>query len=227
MALRSILRKNPMNPPSRYKAWLKMLTDKAKTPEDHLSVSALSAVCDYYALSPTSEELRSKNNFEVKWDEWSHLQTEGLVSKLKAKIEAINSEPYETEVLSHEVVSVTEQLKRLGHIVAYNATLHATHVSEKDNLIENIYHARPFESLDFYEVRQMYKYRDLPSRWDKELGWFMGNNDQIIDDYVTANSLQFQKDMHKFATNMYYYDYLGKHQVMCTAGKLSQTFKEH
>ena len=148
------------------------------------------------------------------------------MDKLKAKINAINEETYETEVFSHEIVSETEHLTKLGHIVTYNAVLHLTFIAEKDNLIENIYHARPLSSLDYWEITNMYKYDDVIYRWDKELGWLMGNNDQVVGDVVGANALQFQKDMFKCATNRYYYDFLGKHQLMCTAGKLSQTSRE-
>ena len=108
MALRSILRKTAISPPTRYKSWLSMLTDKAKTPEDHASVSALSALCDYYAVGITQDEIKARNNFEVKWEDWAHLQTPGLVEKLKAKVSDINAEEYETEVFSHEIVSEKE-----------------------------------------------------------------------------------------------------------------------
>ena len=226
MALRSILRKSTLTPPTRYKAWVNMLSDKAKTSEDHSSVSALSMLCDYFAVGIPNDEIKAKNNFEVKWEDWSHLQTPGLVSSLKEKIEAVNVEPYETEVLSHEIVSETDALKKLGHIVTYNATLHLSFISEKDILIENIYHARPMRTLDYWEFTSMYKYEDVASRWDKEFGFVDQNNDQIVQDYVGANALQWQKDGLKHATNRYYFDFLGKHQLLCTAGKLSQTKRE-
>ncbi|OMJ93743.1 hypothetical protein SteCoe_3183 [Stentor coeruleus] len=226
MALRSVLRATRLNPPTRHKAWVQMLTEKAVTNEDQSSVSALATICDYYAIGIPEEEVKAKNNFQVKWDEWAHLQTPGLVSKLRAKVDAINAEPYETEVLAHEIVSETEALKKLSHIVTYNAVLHLSFVSEKDNLIENIYHAKPFSVTDLWEVSSMYKYDDMAYRWDKELGWIMPNNDQIIEDYCGTNALQFQKDMCKRATDRYCYDFLGRHQLMCTAGKLSQTQRE-
>ena len=226
MALRAILRKPCLSPPLRYKAWVSMLTEKAVTAEDQSSVSALATLCDYYAIGIPEDEIKAKNNFEVKWDDWKHLQTPELLGKLRAKVEAINSEPYETEVLAHDLVSETEALKKLSHVVTYNAVLHMSFIAEKENLVENIYHAKPFQSMDWWEVESMYKYQDCPSRWDRDLGWFMANNDTIIHDYEGTNALQFQKDMFKHATDRYMYDYLGRHQIMCTAGKLSQIQRE-
>ena len=69
MALRSVLRKAASNPPTRYKAWVRMLTEKAKNTEDQSSVSALSTICDYYAVGIQPDEIKSKNNFEVNWDD--------------------------------------------------------------------------------------------------------------------------------------------------------------
>jgi hypothetical protein len=226
MALRMILRKPALHPPRRHKAWVAMLTEKAVSAEDQSSVSALATLCDYYAIGLPADEVKAKNGFEVKWDEWQHLQTPDLVSKLKAKVDAINAEPYETEVLAHEIVSTTDTLKKLGHFVTYNAVLHLSFIAEKETLTENIYHAKPFSAMDCWELESMYKYDDAPSRWDKEMGWPMPNNDQIIHDVMGANALQFQKDMFKSATDRYMFDYLGRHQIMCTAGKLSQVQRE-
>lgn len=82
MALRRRLCKLPL----RYKAWLKMIQDKAKTADDSASVSALATVCDYYGVGLAQDEIAAKNNFEIKWEEWTHLTTPGLVDKLKQKV---------------------------------------------------------------------------------------------------------------------------------------------
>lgn len=226
MALRSVLRNIRKNPPQRYKSWIGLISDKAATSEDQASVSALSAVCDYYTVGIPEDEIKSKNNFEVKWEDWSHLQSQEIVQKLKAKIEAVNSEEYETNLLVHEAATETEPLKKLGYFLEYNATLHKEFVDEKENIIENLSHAIPYRSLDIWERKEAYRYMDVSFRWDKELGWLDVNNDQVRLNVVGTNALQFQKDMLKSATNMYYYDYLGRHQFMCTANKLSGIQRE-
>lgn len=221
MALRSVLRKIQKTPPRRYKSWISLISDKASTSEDMSSVSALSAICDYYTVGIPEDEVKSKNNFEVKWEDWSHLQSQELVQKLKAKIEAVNSEEYETSLLVHEAAVESEPLKKLGYFLEYNKTLHREFVDEKEAIIENLAHALPYKSLDMWERNEAYKYMDVCYRWDKELGWKDVNNDQVKANIAHTNALQFQKDMLKSATNMYYYDYLGRHQFMCTANKLS------
>jgi hypothetical protein len=226
MALRSFFRKSTGQVPLRYKAWLQMITDKATSSEDQASVSALGTICDYYSVSIPQDEVKSKNNFEVKWEDWSHLQSKEIVEKLKAKIEAVNSEEYETEVLVHEVATETEELKKLGYLLEYNYTLHEDFVKEKESIIENLGHARPYGSLDMWERQTAYPYYDQPYRWDKELGYPDSNNDQTRFNVVATNALQFQKDGFKSAVHRYYYDYLGRHQFMCTAEKLSGVLRE-
>ena len=56
-----------------------MVQDKAVTSDDLMTVGALSTICDYYGQGISAQELQSKNNFEINWDEWSHLATPGLV----------------------------------------------------------------------------------------------------------------------------------------------------
>lgn len=226
MALRSALRNLQRNPPVRYKTWIRMISDKAVTTEDQSSVSALGALCDYYTVGITQDEVSSKNNFEVKWEDWAHLQSQDLVQKLQAKTEAVNAENFETDVLAHEVATETEALKKLGYFLEYNATVHSKFVDEKESIIENLGHALPISELDMWEKQEAYKYSDVAYRWDKELGWFDHNNDQRRLDVVTTNALQFQKENFKSATNMYFYDYLGRHQFMCTANKLSGVQRE-
>ena len=221
MALRSILRKSAAAPPSRYKAWVKMMTDKAKTTEDHVSVSALSTLMDHYAVGIPEDEVKSKNNFEVNWEDWKHLHSSDIVEKLQAKVNAINSEEYETEGLVHEVISESENLKNMGKYIYYNASLHLTYICFQDELVENIYHARPMQSLNYWEIDSMFRHSDLASRWDKELGWYMPNNDETDIDFAGANLMQFSKDYYKSASNRYFYDYLGRIQYLCTTSKLS------
>ena len=226
MALNAALRKKVLGPPTKYKTWFNMLQQKAKTPDDALSVSGLATVCDYYGIGMTADEIKAKNNFEVKWDNWKHLATPGLVDKLKAKVDAMNAEQYETEALAAEAMEESEGLKQWGHLVTWNAVLHLTYIAEQDTLLENLYHARPMGSLDRWELESMWKYEDVASRWDQELGWYMPNNDQISEDTVTTNYFQFQKDFGKIGLTRYYYDWMGRHQVLSTVGKLSQTERE-
>ncbi|CAG9331503.1 unnamed protein product [Blepharisma stoltei] len=226
MALRAALRRTNSGAPLRYKAWMKMLNDKVKTSDDASSVSALGAVCDYYGSSVPKDELQSKNNFEINWDEWSHLVTPGIVSKLREKVEAINKEDYDSSVLANQAVEETEELKSLKSYVYWNGALHLSFVAEMDNLIENISHARPLNDTDLWQYRQMYKYVDCPTRWDHDLGWYLSNNDQVMEDADMTNVFQFQKDLGKVALMRYYYDWVGRHQILCTVGKLSQTERE-
>ena len=225
MALRA-LRRRAGAVPGRYKGWVRMIQEKAKTPEDSASVSALSAVCDYYGRDIQQDELSAKNNFEVNWEDWSHIVTPGLVDKLKEKVNAISQEHYETEGLASEAMHETDSLKTWRHIVTWNAAVNLHYIAEQDSLIENLSNARPLQSLDLWEVQSMWKYDDCPTRWDQELGWYMPNNDQVSEDPVSANYFQFQKDYGKVALMRYYYDWMGKHQILCTVGKLSQTERE-
>lgn len=71
---------------------MKSFSDKAKSAEDSNSVSALSIVCDYYGKKADLKEMEAKNNYQVNWDDWSHLVTPGLVNKLKQKFNAIDQE---------------------------------------------------------------------------------------------------------------------------------------
>ena len=222
MALRRTVGRFPL----KYKSWLKMIQDKSKTPDDAVSVSALASGCDYYGVGIHADEIQAKNNFEVKWDDWGHLATPGLVNKLREKVEQINSEQYETDLLASEAVNETEELKTLRHLVTWNAAVNLHYIAEQDSLIENLYHAKPMGSMDHWEVTEMWKYDDVATRWDQELGWYMPNNDQISEDAVTTNYYQFQKDYGKAAMMRYYYDWMGRHQVLSTVGKLSQTEKE-
>lgn len=226
MALRAALKRSTLGAPLRYKSWVKMIQDKVKTADDAAAVSGLAAVCDYYGQHVSKDELQAKNNFEINWEEWGHLVTPNLVSQLKEKVEAINKEEYDTTVLSNQAVEETEELKSLKHLTTWVSTLNMTYLAEQDDIIENISHAKPFDDLDLWEFRSMYKYENCPSRWDAELGWHMPNNDQIWDDYYTTNIFQFQKDMGKIALQRYYFDWVGRHQVMSTVGKLSQTERE-
>jgi hypothetical protein len=226
MALRFALRQSPLNSPLRYKAWLKMVQTKVKSADDASSVGALSAVCDYYGQAADPEDIKAKHNYEIKWEDWSHLVTPGLVDKLKAKLETIGQEQYETETLAHSAMEETEDLKHWRHIVTWNAVLHLNYLAEQDSIIENISHARPIHTLNHWELTSMYKYDDCPTRWDNELGWFMPNNDQVSEDVVNFNYFQFQKDYGKVALQRYYYDWMGKHQILSTVGKISQTERE-
>jgi hypothetical protein len=173
-----------------------------------------------------AEEVASKNGFEIKWEDWSHISTPGLVDKLKQKVQDINSEEYQVDALAEVAMDESEDMKKLGSLLSWNAMLHLQYLSEQDELLENISHAKPFHAMDYWEYCQMYKYTDCPSRWDQELGWYFPNNDQVDEDVATTSSFQFQKDYGKVALNRYYFDWMGKHQIMATVGKLSQTERE-
>ena len=222
MALRLALRSRALNVPGRYKAWYNDIQKRVRTPEDNSHVSALGSLCDYYSQEVTKDEIKAMNNFEVDWKAWSHLITPGLVSKLKDKLDAIQKEDYDTKVLAAAALEETEEMKKYGHFVTWNAMIHMHYLVEQDNLIENLYHAKPFESMDVFEADGMWKYDDAPSRWDIELNWLFCNNDQMMEDTHTAVTFQFQKDFGKVAMQRYYYDWIGRHHILCTVGKLSQ-----
>lgn len=221
-ALRRVVRGTPL----RYKAWLNGVQKNVTSPDDAASVSALATVCDFYGRQVDAEEFSAKNGFEIKWEDWGHIATEGLVDKLKQKVQAINAEEYQTEALAEASMEESEELKQISGLLAWNAALHLHFLSEQDDLLENLSHAKPFHAMDYWELCQMYKYQDCPTRWDNEMGWYMPNNDQIDEDVTMASCFQFQKDYGKVALNRYYFDYMGKHQILATVGKLSQTERE-
>ena len=203
-----------------------MITDRATSSEDQATVSALGTICDYYTVGIPQDEVKAKHNFEVKWEDWEHLQSKEIVEKLKAKIEAVNTEEYETDVLVHEVATETEDLKKLGYLLEYNYTLHKDFVNNLEKIIENLGHARPYSELDIWEKQAAYPYHDLPYKWDKEMGYPDANNDDVVLNVYATNMMQFQKDGFKSAVNRYYFDYLGRHQYLCTAEKLSGVQRE-
>lgn len=191
--------------PQRYKSWFNDIQKRVKTQEEGASVSALGAVCDYYSQTIRPEEAQSMNNFEVDWTKWSHLVTPGLVSKLKEKLEVVEKEEYDTKVLAASILEESEEMKKYGSLVTWNAMIHMQFLAEKDSIIENLYHARPYHSLNIFEWENMWKYSDVASRWDIELNWLFSNNDQMMEDTHTAVMFQFQKDFGKVAMQRYYY----------------------
>ena len=210
---------------SYHQQWFQNLASKAKTPDDMNTVGALGSVFDYYGQSTDTQEMASKNNFEVNWDDWSHLMTPGIVDKLKAKLDAIDGEDYETAELADSATVESDELKKVGHFLTWNGTLHKDYYDEQARLLENLAHAQPLDTMNYWEFKSMYKYEDVSSRWDQELGWYMPNNDQTAEDVCTANMFQFQKDLGKVALQRYTYDFIGRHQIIATVGKLSQTEK--
>ena len=105
--------------------------------------------------------------------------TPGIVSGLKEKFEQLKQEEYETDELAGQVMVETDSLKDLGHFLAYNAYVHGVFVLDKDFLIDNLNHAKPYEVCDRWEKERMIKYADKGSRWDVELNYIMPNNDSI------------------------------------------------
>ena len=120
----------------------------------------------------------------------------------------------------------TEELKVLRHEASWNAAINIAFIAEKDNIIENISNARPIQSLDVHEYRSMFPYSDCPTRWDVEMGWYGPNNDQVSEDVCGNIMFEFSKDVGKIALQRYYIDWVGRTQMMCTVGKLSQFEKE-
>ena len=194
-----------MTVPLRYKAWFNDIQKRVKGPEDSISVSALGSVCDYYCQTISAEESKSMNNFEIDWNKWSHLVTPGLVSKLKEKLTEMGKEEYDTKVLAASILEESDEMKRYSNLITWNAMIHMQFLAEKDCLIENLYHARPYHSLNVFEMENMWKYSDVASRWDVELNWLFCNNDQMMEDTHTAVTFQFQKDFGKVAMQRYYY----------------------
>jgi len=205
MALRLALRSRALAVPLRYKAWFNDIQKRVQNPEDGSYVSALGSVCDYYSQTLSAEETKSMNNFEIDWTKWSHIVTPGLVSKLKEKLGEVGKEEYDTKVLAASILEESEEMKKYSNLITWNAMIHMQFLAEQDSLIENLYHARPFLSLNVYEAENMWKYSDVGSRWDIELNWLFCNNDQMMDDVHTAVMFQFQKDFGKIAMQRYYY----------------------
>lgn len=100
-----------MLPTTRYRSWLKRIQDKAQTIEDMNSVTALATVCDFYGLEVDQRDLKQHNNYEVDWKQWDHILTPGILDKLKAKLESLKSEEYESEALANSAMEETEELK--------------------------------------------------------------------------------------------------------------------
>jgi hypothetical protein len=170
-----------------HRAWYAALHDKGSTPDDLNTLAALGNIIDYYGADTDVAEMEAKNNYEINWDEWKHLMTPGIVDNLKAKLDAIAQEEYETEPLAESAVDETEDLRKMRHFLTWNGELHKDFYDEKASLLENISHAQPFETINHWELQSMYKYEDCPSRWDQEMGWYMPNNDQVTEDVWTAN----------------------------------------
>ena len=110
--------------------------------------------------------MAQKNNYEVEWDKWSHLITPGIVDALKAKLEAIDEEEYDTAELAESAVQESEDLKRIGHYLTWNGALHKDYYDEQARLLENLAHAQPLDTMNYWEFKSMYKYEDVSSRWD-------------------------------------------------------------
>jgi hypothetical protein len=149
-----------------HRTWYASLQEKAKGAEDMNTLSALGSIVDYYGQEVNESEIAAKNNYEVKWEDWSHLMTPGIVDSLKSKVEAIEEEEYNTTELAEKAADESEDLRKLRHYLTWNGELHKNFYDERADLIENINHAQPFDTMNYWEVKQMYKYEDVASRWD-------------------------------------------------------------
>ena len=87
MSLRNVLRQSRLVQ-NRYKDWYARLI-KTNTQESNLEVSALGNLIDYFGRETNAEVLNATDNYEIKWEEWGHILTPGVVDGLRSKFEEL------------------------------------------------------------------------------------------------------------------------------------------
>ena len=108
MLLRSIS-KNPLlrtNTAKRFSAgedvigsWMKKVNNKVSTKKGRNTVAQLSALMSHYNKTPIITE-----DTEINWNDWEgKIQTEGFVSQLKEKFQALDQQNYRSEEIMEQV----------------------------------------------------------------------------------------------------------------------------
>ena len=86
-------------------SWMKKVKNKVSTTKGRNTVSKLSALMSHYNKASVSTEETAIN-----WEEWEgKIQTQGFVSRLKDKFEALDSQEYRTEKIMENVNGSSSQ----------------------------------------------------------------------------------------------------------------------
>ena len=97
------LRHTPLRPFSAAEdqigSWMKKVNNKVSTAKGKSTVAQLSALMSHYNKAPVATEETA-----IDWDAWEgKIQTQGFVSKLKEKFQALDQQEYRTEKIMDKV----------------------------------------------------------------------------------------------------------------------------
>ena len=168
--------------------WLNRVQAKVSNSQAQEAVSKLSSLIAYYTKPSDS------SNEKIDWNFWSqNIRSEGIVNKLKDKLESVKDKTYNVEALAAKSAVVSDKYENVGLFLKYNHDLWMKHYTDNLDALYNSLNVGDWSKLSQVE---MFSY--APGAYEVSAGWRETG-------YIMQTSVYYENSTNVAATNQFRY----------------------